>query len=132
MFALNVRAVFRFNVVSHKWKIIMFFKTIDYDRSEKLIARSLARICERHCKVISPTTSFIRATSEDPMTSLRSTMTDVGKDHHRLVFLRGSGSPASPFFLSSAFLRRARQLRITYQLIAFFNIRDKRLKLPYP
>lgn len=42
------------------------------------------------------------------------------------------GSPASPFFLfSSAFLRRARQLRITYQPIAFFNVRDKRLKLPF-
>lgn len=56
-------------------------------------------------------------------------MTDVGKDRHRLVF---PGSPAPPFFfLSSAFLRRARQLRTTYQLIAFFNVRDKRLKLPF-
>jgi len=61
------------------------------------------------------------------MTSLRSAMTDVGKDRHRLVF---PGSPAS-FFSYLRFFRRARQLRITYQLITFFNIRDKRLKLPF-
>lgn len=63
-------------------------------------------------------------------------MTDVGKDRHRLgLFLRTLASSSSFFFLSTprrAFLRRACQPRITYQLIAFFNIPDKRLKLSFP
>ncbi|KAG5317579.1 SHH protein, partial [Pseudoatta argentina] len=80
------------------------------------------------CKVNLSTTSFIHYEqgSDDQF--------EVGDDRRG----KGSSSPGLPsgpgsssFFLSSAFLRRTRQLRITYQLITFFNIRDKRLKLPF-
>jgi hypothetical protein len=76
--------------------------------------------------VILPTTSFIhyRQGSDDQF--------EVADDRRgkesSLPDLRPS--PGSPFSLSFAFLRRVRQLGITYQLIASLNIRDKRLKLP--
>lgn len=114
-------------------KIIAFVKSIDYNcqRNSPREKESFTK-CGVHqrCKVILSTTSFIRYEqgSDDQF--------EVGDDRRG----KGSsppglppspGSPASLFFLSSTFLRRARQFRITYQLIAFFNVCDKRLKLPF-
>lgn len=115
--------------------IIITSSVVDRLRLLKKLAAWGGKFCKiwgrSHCKMILPTTSSIHYDqgSDDQF--------EVGDDRRG----KGSSPPGLPpgpaslvllFFLSSAFLGRARQLHITYQLIAFLNIRahDKRLKLP--
>jgi len=112
-------------------RISIFVKSIGYNCQRNLLCKKNFTKYKVHqcCKVILSTTSFIRYEqgSDDQF--------EVGDDRRGKGssspgFPSGPGSPAS-FFSYLRFFRRARQLRITYQLITFFNIRDKRLKLPF-
>lgn len=120
-------------LMCYNLRIIVFIKLIDYNcqRNFPREKESFTK-CGMHqrCKVILLTTSFIRyEQGSDDQFEVDDDRRGKGSSPPGLP--PSPGSPASPFFLSSGFLRRARQLRITYQLIAFFNVCDKRLKLPF-